>query len=168
MNNRPLTLVSGDIGQKILTIRGKRVILDANLAALYGTATKRLNQAVKRNRGRFPDDFMFRLNPGETKELVRNCDRLNYLKHLADPPHAFTKHVTIQAANLLKSQLAIAMSVLVVRAFVQMRELMLTHQEIMRRIDSLESHYDQQFRIVFDAIRELMIPPTPPQRRIGF
>jgi hypothetical protein len=109
-----------------------------------------------------------RLESRETKELVTNCDRFKHFKYLSDNPLVFTEYGTIQAANVINSERAIKISVLVVRAFVQMREIMLEHQEIMQRIDNLERNYDQQFKIVFDALRELMTPPPKPRRRIGF
>lgn len=152
----------------IIELRGKRVIMDADLARIYGTTTKRLNQAIKRNRGRFPEDFVFRLTGNEKAGLVTICDQFNNFKHLTDFPLAFTEHGAIQAANVLRSSKAVEMSVYVVRAFVKMRETMVEHKDIMRKIASLESRYDQQFKVVFDALRKLMIPPTKQKRRIGF
>jgi len=157
-----------DILQRILLIRGRRVILDRDLALLYGTTTKRLNEQVSRNRKRFPDDFMFRLTLSEKEELVANCDRFNNFKYLSLPPTVFTEHGVIQAANVLNSDKAVEVSVLVVRAFVKMRELLTIHKDILRKLEVLEEKYDHQFKVVFDAIRQLMLPPVKPQRRIGF
>jgi hypothetical protein len=152
----------------ILTIRGRRVILDSDLAALYGVSTKRLNQQVRRNQKRFPDDFVFKLTVTEKDELVANCDRFNHIKHLSGLPLVFTEFGAIQAANVLRSSRAIEMSVLVVRAFVRMRELVAMHKDMMRKIETLENKYDRQFKAVFDAIRQLMSPPPPTRKRIGF
>jgi hypothetical protein len=111
---------------------------------------------------------MFRPTTTEAQELVTNCDRFHYIKHLAEPPHAFTEHGALQAANILNSERAIEMSVFVVRAFVRLRELALTHKEFLSRLNQLEQKCDSQFKVVFDALRQLMMPPISPHRRIGF
>jgi hypothetical protein len=156
------------IHQRILTIRGHRVMIDADLAEVYGVPTKALNQAVKRNADRFPEDFAFRLTVEEKAELVTTCDRFNRLKHSAASPLAFTEHGVIMAANVMNSPRAIEGSVQVVRVFVKMREVMVSHGELARRLSTLESRYDANFRVVFDAIRALMEPPKTPRRRIGY
>lgn len=158
------------IAQTILILRRQRVILDADLAALFGVPTKALNQAVKRNRARFPADFMFRLTKAEKTEVVTNCDRLSSLRFSATLPHAFTEHGAIMAANVLNSDRAIRMSVEVARAFVRLRRLLSSQSRLARRLRSLERKYDSQFKIVFDAIRALMEPPDdePARSRIGF
>jgi hypothetical protein len=160
--------LSEDIESLILFIRGKRVILDAHLAILYGTSTKRLNEQVRRNRERFPDDFMFRLTATEMNELVANCDQFNNFKHLREPSLVFTEFGAIQAANVLRNKRAVEVSVFVVRAFVRMREALSVHKDILRKINDMESKYDGQFRLVFEALRKLMDPPAKPRRRIGF
>jgi hypothetical protein len=145
------------------------VIIDADLAALYGVPTKRLNEQVRRNAGRFPEDFSFQLSPTDKAEVVANCDHLARLRFSPSLPHAFTEHGAIMAANVLNSERAVAMSVHVVRAFVRLRELVAAHKDLVKRLDELETRYDEQFKVVFDAIRELMAPPAPkPKRKIGF
>jgi hypothetical protein len=160
------------IDDMILWIRGRRVILDTDLAALYGVATKAFNQAVKRNRERFPSDFMFRLTPDEKSEVVTNCDHLRKLKFSPAVPAAFTEHGAIMAATVLNSPRAIAVSVNVVRAFVRLRQAMITHHEFANKLADLENkltEHDERFVEVFRAIRDLMQPtPVPPKRRIGF
>ena len=157
-----------DISQRIHTIRGHRVILDADLAEVYGVSTKRLNEQVKRNGVRFPEDFAFRLTAEEKTKLVANCDRFDRLKHSTAFPLAFTEHGAIMAASVLNSKRAVETSVYVVRAFVRMRETLGAHRGLAQRLNVLERKYDAQFRVVFDAIRALMKTPKPPRRRIGF
>jgi hypothetical protein len=161
-------LREGNIPRRILTVRGHRVIIDADLAELYGVPTKALNQAVKRNSDRFPVDFAFRLTAEEKAELVTICDRFSRLKHSVASPLAFTEHGVIMAANVLNSPRAIEGSLQVVRVFVKMREMMVSHWRLAQRLNTLESKYDTQFRVVFDTIRALMGPPKTPRRRIGF
>ena len=147
------------IKQKILVIRGERVMLDAYLAVLYGVETKRLNEQVRRNRERFPEDFMFQLSSTEKIEVVANCDHLSKLKFSRNLPYAFTEHGTIMAASVLNTPLAVAVSVQVVRAFVKLREIISTHKDLAAKLENLEKKYDSQFKMVFDAIRQLMTPP---------
>jgi hypothetical protein len=149
-------------------IRGHRVMLDADLAEVYGVTTKAFNQAIKRNAERFPEDFVFRLSAEEKRELVTNCDRFARLKHSTVVPLVFTEHGAIMAAFVLNSPRAIEASVYVVRAFVKMREVLATHKELARRLNEMEGKYDRQFKVVFDAIRALMEPPVKPRRRIGY
>jgi ORF6N domain len=128
-----------------------------------------LNQAVKRNLGRFPDDFVFRLSRREKEEVVTNCDHLARLRFSPGLPYCFTEHDAIMAANVLNSPRAEEMSVEVVRAFVRLREMIASHKELAKRLDALEARYDRRFKVVFDAIRQLMTPPEPnPKRKIGF
>jgi hypothetical protein len=143
-------------------------MLDADIAELYGVTTTRLNEQVKRNRHRFPDDFMFRLTSAEKAEVVAKCDNLARLKFSPVLPIAFTEHGTIMAASVLNSKRAVKISVYVVRAFVRMREALAGHRDLAQRLDEMEKKYDTQFRVVFDAIRALMEPLKPPRRRIGF
>lgn len=160
----PLARIEGII----LLIRGEKVILDADLAMLYGVTTKRLNEQVKRNRNRFPVDFIFQLTETEKLELVANCDHLKKLKFSTTLPYAFTEHGVIMAANILNSQRAIHASVQVVRAFIQLRQVLTSSAEFGRKLEQLEKKYDRQFKIVFDAIRQLMIPPPSKSKPIGF
>ena len=144
-------------------------MIDADLADLYGVRTKRLNEQVRRNAGRFPDDFCFQLSPAEKAEVVANCDHLLRLKFSPSLPYAFSEHGTIMAANVLNSPRAVKMSVHVVRAFVRLREMIASHKDLVKRSDELEERYDEQFKVVFDAIRQLMPPsPATPKRKIGF
>jgi hypothetical protein len=158
------------IGRSILLIRGQRVMLDADLAGLYGVSTKRVNEQVRRNRDRFPGDFMFQLTTNEKAEVVANCDHLSKLRFSPVLPNAFTEHGAIMAASVLNTRRAIQVSVFVVRAFVKLREIISQHKDLGRRLDELEKKYDAQFKVVFDAIRQLMAPPEQktPKRRIGF
>ena len=163
----------GQIEQRILLIRGQRVMLDADLAGLYGTTTKRLNEQVKRNRGRFPEDFMFQLTTKEKAEVVANCDHLAKLKFSPVLPNAFTEHGAIMVASVLNTQRAIQISVFVVRAFVKLREMLSTHKELAHKLAELErklQNHDESIRSLVVAIRQLMRPPEPepPKKRIGF
>ena len=162
----------GTIQQRILLIRGEKVIVDADLAEAYGVTTKALNQAVRRNAERFPPDFMFRLTKQEKSEVVTNCDHLQKLKYSPVNPHVFTEHGAIMAASVLNSPKAIDVSVFVVRAFVQLREVLAGHKELARKIAQLErklGDHDDQILVLVEAIKQLMDPKPPPQtRRIGF
>ena len=173
------------IDSSILQIRGHKVIIDTDLAALYGVPTKALNQAIKRNAQRFPQDFMFQLSPEEKQEVVTNCDHLAKLKFSKMLPFAFTEHGAIQAANVLSSEQAVEMSVYVVRAFVRLREVIISNKELAYRLDELENKADLmdlkhdtfehntriQLKQIFEAMRGLMATPEPEQpkkRAIGF
>jgi len=146
-------------------------MIDADLAALYGVPTKRLNEQVRRNGKRFPGDFMFQLTPAEVEGLNRSQFATGSQKH-RDPrfaPYAFTEHGALMAASVLNTVRAVEVSLYVVRAFVQLREALATHKDLARRLDALEAKYDRQFKVVFDAIREFMTPPEPAKKRgIGF
>lgn len=156
------------IERNILSIRGEKVMLDADLAELYGVETKVLNQAVKRNASRFPADFMFQLTLTEKNEVVTNCDHLARIRFSPHLPFAFTEHGALMLANILNSERAAQTSVQVVRAFVRLRQLLATNAGLARKLASLEKKYDAQFKIVFDAIRQLMTPPETKRREIGF
>ena len=148
--------VSEKIDRAILIIRGQKVMIDSDLAGIFGVKTYRLNEQVKRNRDRFPDDFMFQLTAEEKQEVIANCDHLEKIKFSRTNPYAFTEHGTIMLVNVLNTPSAIETSVLIVRAFVKLRELLSTHKELERKILDLESKYDKQFELIFKAIRELM------------
>ncbi len=157
------------IDRNILELRGHRVILDTDLAHLFGVPTKRLNEQIKRNPDRFPADFMFQLTQPERDKVVANCDHLKNLKFSPTLPYAFTEHGAIMAANVLNRPSAIAASVFIVRAFVKLREALASHADLSAKLATLEQKYDHQFKVVFDAIRQLMTPPSdPPKPRIGF
>ena len=159
------------IERAILSIRGEKVMLDSDLAELYGVETKALNQAVKRNATRFPADFMFQLTQEEHDDLVRLRSQIVTLKrgeHRKYLPYAFTEHGALMLANVLNSERAAQTSVMVVRAFVRLRQMLASNAELARKLAALENKYDAQFKIVFDAIRQLMSPPEPKRREIGF
>jgi hypothetical protein len=162
----------GTIQQRILLIRGEKTIVDADLAEAYGVTTKALNQAIRRNKDRFPDDFMFQLTKEEKLEVVTNCDHLQKLKFSPVNPHVFTEHGAIMAASVLNSPKAVEVSVFVVRAFVQLREVISGHKELARKIGQLErklSGHNDQILVMVEAIKQLMDPKLPPRtRRIGF
>ena len=165
------------ITQSILVLRGQRVLLDTELAVLYGVTTKRFNEQVRRNRERFPEDFMFQLTPEELTSLRSQFATLKggRGRHRKYLPYAFTEHGAIMAATILNSPRAVEMSVYVVRAFVQLRELLSSNRELARRFAQLETRLDKKLTehdvaiaAILSAIRELMHPPPPEQRPIGF
>jgi hypothetical protein len=156
------------IERSILLLRGEKVMLDLDLAAIYGVTTKRLNEQVKRNASRFPADFMFQLTAAEKNEVVTNCDHLARLKFSPHLPYAFTEHGALMLANVLNSERAARTSVQVVRVFVRLRQWLASNAELARKLESLEKNYDAQFKVVFDAIRQLMTPPETRRREIGF
>ncbi|MHC4281317.1 MAG: ORF6N domain-containing protein [Planctomycetota bacterium] len=163
----PKTIVPIErVEETILFIRGQKVILDADLAKLYGVTTKRLNQQIKRNRDRFPKDFMFQLTAEEKAEVVANCDHLSRLKFSPAFPYAFTEHGAIMAASVLNTPRAIEASVFVVRVFVKLREMLATHKDLERKVVALEKKYDEQFKVVFDAIKQLIDTEAKPKKKI--
>ena len=167
---RPALIVPEErVARGILVIRGHKVLLDADLAELYGVTTKRVNEQVKRNLGRFPADFLFPLTAEEKAQVVANCDHLQRLKFSPALPNAFTEHGAIMAASVLNTPRAVEMSVFVVRTFVRLRQMLASNAQLARKLAALEKKYDTQFQVVFDAIRELMTPPEPKKKRpIGF
>ena len=170
--NKSLAVIPVErVEQTIRWIRDEKVILDADLAKLYGVSTKRLNEQVKRNRERFPEDFMFQLTIEEARSTQRLRSQFATLKrgqHLKYRPLAFTEHGALMAANVLASKTAIAASVEVVRAFVRLRQMAASNEELARKLEELEKKYDRQFKVVFDAIRQLMNPPSIKIKPIGF
>lgn len=160
------------IERSILLIRRHRVLLDADLASMYGVSTKALNQAVTRNLGRFPDDFMFRLTRAEKKEVVTHCDHLAQLKFSASLPLAFTEEGVAMLSAVLRSRVAIEVSIQIMRAFVRLRQLIASNDQLRHKVDLIErklADHDGHFAAVFDAIRALMSEePTPEKSRIGF
>lgn len=143
-------------------------MLDVDLALVYAVTTKRLNEQVTRNMDRFPPDFVFRLTKQEKAEVVANCDHLRGLKFSSSPPRAFTEHGAIMLAAVLNSREAVHASVQIVRAFVHLREMLSGHRDLAEKLAGLERRYDHQFKVVFDAIRELMIQEQTPKKEIGF
>ena len=159
------------IEKRILLIRGQKVMIASDLAKLYGVTTKRLNEQVKRNKERFPIDFMFQLSFEEKIEVVANCDHLRSLKYSSNLPFAFTEHGALMLASVLNSPRAVEASVYVVRAFVKLREILSTHKELAQKLKELESKFeghDEQIREIIEAINQLLIPPEKPKRQIGF
>lgn len=164
-------LATSPLETRILEFRGQKVMIDSDLAELYGVTTKRLNEQVRRNIERFPKDFMFQLTAAEKAEVVANCDHLKKLKFASTLPYVFTEHGAIMAASVLNSPRAIETSVYVVRAFVRIRELISTHKELSHKLDELERKvmsHDQAITGLIHAIRELMTPPATKKRPIGF
>jgi len=166
-NNVTTSVVS--IEQLILEIRGQKVMLDADLAKLYGVTTKRLNEQVKRNKERFPEDFMFKLNKEEVLEVVANCDHLTKLKFSHQLPYAFTEHGALMLASVLNSPIAIKASVEIVRAFVKIRTLLLSQGDLglrMKIIETKITEHDDNFKVVFETIRNLILAAE--SRPVGF
>ena len=182
-----LVLKPENIAQLVLFIRGEKVILDRDLAGLYGVTTKALNQAVKRNAARFPADFMFQLTKREyeasrsqfvtgfgssaktaaaaSRSQVVTLKRGQNVKYL---PYVFTEQGVAMLSSVLRSSRAVEVNIAIMRTFVQLRRLMETNRDLARKIEALEKKYDQQFAVVFAAIKELITPPVPPRKQIGF
>jgi hypothetical protein len=170
-------VVVGYVEGRIHLIRGQNVILDADLAALYGVETKALNRAVRRNRERFPPDFMFQLTAAEYESLRcqigasktgGSARRVPTRGGRRYRPLAFTEQGVAMLSSVLRSRRAVQVNVTIMRAFVRLRMLLATHKGLLRKLDALERKCDAQFGVVFDAIRRLMRPPVPPRRPIGF
>ena len=160
------------IAPLILSLRDQRVLLDADLARLYGVETRALNQAVRRNLGRFPADFFFKLTPAEKNEVITNCDHLRNLRFAKALPLAFTEHGALMAAMVLSSPRAVAMSVYVIRAFVQMREAQAANAAILKRLAEIDKTlltHDVALRDIYHKLLPLLRPPPdPPRKEIGF
>jgi hypothetical protein len=157
---------------RIQTIRGHKVLLDLDLAEIYGVPTMRLNEQVKRNAPRFPKDFVFQLKLKEKKQVIANCDNLARLKFSPKLPWAFTEHGAIMAAMVLNSPQAVTMSVYVVRAFLQMREHLLANASILKRLAEIDKNlleHDHALHGIWTKLQPLLAPPPePPKRRLGF
>jgi hypothetical protein len=167
-NTAPIELPSEEIHQCILFIRGEKVMLDTHLAILYGVQTKVLIQAVKRNIARFPPDFMFQIDQDEFQNLrsqfvTSNRGGRRYF------PYAFTEQGVAMLSSVLNSKQAIQVNIEIMRAFVRLRQLTGSHKDLQQKLNAIEKKYDKQFKVVFDAIHQLMIPPaTLNKRPIGF
>ena len=156
------------IERRILLIRGQKVMLSTHLAELYEVETRVLNQAVKRNKSRFPEDFMFQLNSAEAERLVSQ-NVIPHKKYFGGAlPHAFTEHGVAMLSSVLNSPRAVQVNIQIMRTFAKLREIISQHRDLARRLDALERKYDAQFKVVFDAIRQLMTPSEPKKRPIGF
>ncbi len=153
-------------------MRGQRVIVDRDLAEMYGVTTGQLNQQVNRNTEKFPEDFRFTLTSAERAELVANCDRLKGIKFSRVLPSVFTEHGAIQATNVLRSEAAVQMSVQVVRSFVKLRQLVVNHKAIRAKLSELDARigeHDEQLAVIVETLHQLAEPVSPGQkRRIGF
>jgi len=172
-----------NVAQLVFFIRGEKVMLDADLAKLYGVTTKALNQAMRRNRARFPEDFAFRLS-GEEFDNLRSqivttssnpsviwsqiVTRSQKYRRSDSLPVAFTEQGVAMLSSVLRSTRAVEVNIAIMRTFVQLRRLMDTNRDLARKIEALEKKYDEQFAVVFEAIKELITPPSPPRKRIGF
>lgn len=167
MSNDAITPLNPDIEKCIYAIRGKRVMLDSDLADLYGVSTGNLNKAVSRNRERFPEDFMFQLEK-EEYDLIFQNGRSSYHGGRRSLPFAFTQEGVSMLSGVLRSERAVQMNVAIMRAFVRLREMALSYKELTSKINDLESKYDEQFKLVFEALRQLMSSPDTPRKELGF
>ena len=170
MTGRGLLIPIEGVAKRIFLVRGHRVMLDSDLAALYGVSTTRLNEQVKRNRRRFPSDFGFRLTPEEAADLksqfATSSSGWGGRRKL---PSVFTEHGAVMLASVLNSSVAIHASIQVVRAFIRLREMLSANADLARKLEELERKYDAQFKVVFQAIKQLIeSPQEPPKERIGF
>jgi ORF6N domain len=176
MPNTSIALPDESIEDTILLIRGHRVILDHDLAKLYGVTTRALNQAVKRNLDRFPEDFMFQLTKAETEEwqcLKPLRSQIVILKkkqgtHRKYQPYAFTEHGILMLSSVLKSPRAVQVNIQIMRTFIRLRQMLASNEKLIERLDELEENYDAKFKIVFRAIRQLMNPQAVKRKPIGF
>ena len=172
-----------NVAQLVFFIRGERVMFDADLAMLYGVRTKALNQALFRNKGRFPEDFAFQLTKEEfdhlrsqivTSSVRQGCLRSQIVTSKGRrggrryQPYAFTEQGVAMLSSVLRSSRAVEVNIAIMRTFVQLRRLMDSNRDLARKIEALEKKYDEQFAVVFEAIKELITPPSPPKKRIGF
>jgi len=156
------------IEKKILLIRGEKVMLDADLAELYGVEVKHLKRQVRRNIGRFPADFMIQLSKEEYEFLRRHFGTLKRGEHSKYLPYAFTEQGVAMLSSVLNSERAVRVNIEIMRAFVRLRQMLASNAELARKLEALEKKYDSQFKVVFDAIRQLMAPPETKKRKIGF
>ena len=155
--------------KRIFLLRSLRVMFDYDLAELYGVETGALNRAVKRNANRFPEDFMFQLTAEEYENLKCQIGiSRDWGGRRRSLPYAFTEQGVAMLSSVLSSPRAVQVNIAIMRAFVRLREMLLTNADLARKLAALEAKYDSQFKVVFDAIRQLMTPPDPPRRRIGF
>ncbi len=168
MSGEGSIIPSQRIGRLIYLIRNQRVMLSLHLAQLYGVEPRALVQAVKRNRERFPADFMFQLSQEEFKVLKSQIviSRWGGLRRAR--PYAFTEQGVAMLSSVLRSKRAVLVNIEIMRAFVRLREILSSHADLARRLDEVEAKYDIQFKVVFDAIRQLMNPEEAPRRQIGF
>jgi hypothetical protein len=170
MMNKTLSIVEEVIVSKILFIRSKKVLLDKDLAELYDVSTRDLNKAVKRNIKRFPDDFMFQLSKKEFENLMFQFGTSSW-GGTRKMPYAFTEQGVAMLSSVLNSDRAVEMNIRIIRIFMKLRELLLTHKDILLKLEQLERQVvknDEEIRIIFKMIKELISPPNPPRDKIGF
>ena len=170
MSAKQLPIPAERIEKAILLVRGQKVMLDRDLAVLYGVETRALNQAVKRNRDRFPDDFMFELTRDEIRNISQSVICSSTMKH-AKNAYAFTEQGVAMLSSVLHSKRAVEVNIEIMRVFVRLREMMATHKELAFKLIELEERlegHDEQIQNIFEAIRQLMTPPDPPRKKIGF
>ncbi len=156
---------------RILNLRSKKVMIDKDMAELYGVTTKRLNEQVKRNLLRFPEDFMFQITQQEKDEVVANCDHLKSLKFSSTLPYVFTEHGAVMLASVLNSERAIQMNIQIVRIFAQLREMALTHKDILIKLAKIEkkiTNQDEDIKLLFDAVKSLLKEPEVKREKIGY
>lgn len=181
MNDKQALIPTERIEKRIFLLRGHKVMLSSDLADLYQVEPRVLIQAVKRNIKRFPEDFMFQLNGEEVSSLKAHClfypssepsrsqfvilKRGQNIKHL---PYAFTEQGVAMLSSALRSERAVQVNIEIMRAFVRLRKILTSHKHLARKLNEMEKKYDSQFKVVFDALRQLMAPPEPKQRRLGF
>ena len=172
MSNHALTTTPDAIESKIFVVRGHRIMFDFDLANLYEVETRVLKQSVRRNLGRFPEDFMFQLSKEEWKEVVTNCDKLpNTIKYSPSLPFAFTEHGVVMLSSVLKSERAVEVSIQVTRAFVKLRKLIASHEEIARKLQELEKTVrgnSADIKLIFATINSMLNPRAKKKPQIGF
>jgi hypothetical protein len=183
VSNRAVVLKPENVAQLVFFIRGEKVMLDADLAKLYGVTTKALNQAMRRNKTRFPEDFAFRLSREEfdnmrSQIVTTSRDPLSIWSQIVTTsqkyrrsdslPVAFTEQGVAMLSSVLRSARAVEVNIAIMRTFVQLRRLMDTNRDLARKIEGLEKKYDEQFAVVFEAIKQLIAPPEPAKKQIGF
>jgi hypothetical protein len=178
LKNHQMIIAVERIERAIYLIRGQKVMLDADVAWLYGVSVGRLNEAVRRNINRFPADFMFQLTKDEFEEMKNKLGRVNLKSQIAisssgwggrrHPPYAFTEQGVAMLSTVLRSDRAIQVNIEIMRAFVRLRRMLASNTDLERKLKELERKYDAQFKVVFDAIRQLMAPPQPAKKKIGF
>ncbi len=156
------------IESKILLIRGQKVMLNKDLAQLYGVTTKRLNEQVRRNIKRFPEDFMFQLTWQETKFLRSQNATLKRGQHAKYKSYAFTEQGVAMLSSVLNSERAIQVNIQIMRTFSKLRQILIAHADLKRKIEQMERKYDKQFKVVFDVINRMLEPPKEPKKKIGF
>lgn len=163
------TLILGDYQSLIFEFRGLKVMIDTDLASLYGTETKILKQQVKRNIERFPEDFMFELNVGEKRQLVTNCDRLRNLKHSSINPMVFTEQGVAMLSSILRSTKAVAVNIEIMRAFAKYRVMLMENRDLHHEIKALDGKINQVFKFLIDKIESLHLESdVHPRKRIGY